>query len=173
MSQNGRNFFFLLEHSVALENDYDGGLIFYAINGVWQGLVQQDWYTTNAPNMVLTTASDNPLAGNYAFSGADEGGLTGSPGVSAFNIPGVVDGDTINLEFALATDCAYGIIGWSVLGLHTFACDDTCGDGYCSETEVPCGISMACGGVWNVVSLRCCRSDRDSFARAVISVIIH
>jgi len=75
----------VFDHYVATEMDYDGGNVWISVNdGDWQLLKESD-FVFNPYNGTLDTDADgntNPLAGQSAFHGTDEGVVAGSGAVT-------------------------------------------------------------------------------------------
>ena len=121
------------DHWVATEAGWDGGNVKVSVNsGAWT-LIPGSAYSFNAYNDTLTV-SDNPLGGEAAFTGSDEGVLNGSWGQSQVDLVGLASpGDDIRLRFDLGTDGCNGVTGWYVDSVRTYTCSDemagVCGDG--------------------------------------------
>jgi cysteine-rich repeat protein len=124
-------------HWVATEKGWDGGNLKISVNGGGFVVVPASAYSFNAYNSSLTSAgsgSDNPLAGQPAFTGANEGDLLGSWGQSQINLYGIaLPGDNIQLRFDLGTDGCNGVAGWYVDNVEAYSCSTEvapfCGDG--------------------------------------------
>ena len=91
------------DHSVATEAGWDGGNLSISVNGgAWQPVKAVD-FVYNDYNATLYTAgqgSDNPLAGQPAFSGADGGSVEGKWGRSIINLaPYAPEGSKVQLRF--------------------------------------------------------------------------
>ena len=114
------------DHWVATEAGWDGGNLEVSVNGgPWQ-LVDSGAFTFNAYNAALFTAAQgntNPLAGQPAFTGSDEGAVTGSWGRSHVALAAyATGGDRIRLRFNTGTDGCNGQIGWYVDSVLVYAC---------------------------------------------------
>ena len=114
-------------HFVATERTWDGGNIKYSLNGGAWTLVPRAAFTQNRYNLLLdgTTSNDNPLRGQYAFTGTDGGSLSGSWGQSVINLStiGVVAGSNIKFRFELGTDGCNGIEGWYLDEIYVYNCE--------------------------------------------------
>ena len=115
-------------HNISTEFQWDGGNIKYRKNnfGPWI-LIPASAFTSNAYNSSINPASsgnDNPLAGQAAFTGADEGGLTGSWGTSVVNLTNlnVNAGDSIQFRFEVGTDGCNGTVGWYIDEFYVYNC---------------------------------------------------
>lgn len=114
-------------HNVSTEFQWDGTNVKYSKNGgVWK-IVPASAFTTNAYNDVINPASsgnDNPLQGQAAFTGYDEGGLTGSWVTSVVNFANmnVNAGDSIQLRFEVGTDGCNGTVGWYLDEIYVYNC---------------------------------------------------
>lgn len=128
------------DHWVATEAGWDGGNVKVSVNdGPWM-LVDGSYYSFNAYNGVLG-AGGNPLAGQEAFTGANEGGLLGSWGQSQVSLFGLAfPGDTVRLSFELGVDECNGLTGWYVDNVQVYSCSaeelPVCGDGQVDPGEM-------------------------------------
>lgn len=118
------------DHYVATEDSYDGGNIKYKVNnGPWT-LIPAAAFTANPYNNViakyLTTFSSgtNPLAGQPAFSGTDNGTVSGSWGQSQVDLSslGIKPGDVLRLSWEFGTDYCFGYDGWYVDNVSVYSC---------------------------------------------------
>lgn len=103
-------------HYLSIEENYDGGIVFYRRNnGSWRELDDDD-FLFNGYNRSLMTqlVSDNPYAGFWAFSGADDYSTSGNWGTSHADLTGlgIRAGDNFQLAWYLATDGCDGWLGW-------------------------------------------------------------
>lgn len=115
-------------HYVASEQDFDGGNVKISVNGGDWEVIDGRFYTFNPYNGNLATAAQgntNPLAGEEAFTGSDEGVLTGSWGQSQVDVNRYAKpGDTIQLRFDFGSDgCSGGLYGWFVDDVEAYYCD--------------------------------------------------
>jgi cysteine-rich repeat protein len=122
------------DHWVATETGWDGGNLKVSVNGGPWTLVPGSAYSFNAYNGAINNPNDNPLAGEEAFTGANEGSLSGSWGQSQVDLFGLaLPGDTIQLRYDLGLDGCNGATGWYVDNVHVYSCSDeplpVCGDG--------------------------------------------
>ncbi|MDT9001669.1 M4 family metallopeptidase [Paucibacter sp. APW11] len=114
------------DHWVSTEAGWDGGNLKISVNGgAWQ-LINAGDFIYNPYNATLNTAaqgSDNPLAGQAAFSGSDGGRVSGSWGRSIINLaPYAVPGDKVKIRFEAGNDCAGGALGWYVDDFSVYSC---------------------------------------------------
>jgi hypothetical protein len=80
-------------------------------------VIPQAAFIYNAHNTTLIPSpnSNNPLAGQRAFSGADQGSTQGTWGTTIIDLTGVAaPGDIVRLRFDLGADCGFGGRGWFV-----------------------------------------------------------
>ncbi len=115
------------DHYVATELDYDGGNVWISVNGrEWKAIKETD-FIFNAYNGALDTQANgntNPLAGQEAFHGTDEGVVTGSWGQSQIDVSTYAGpGDEVRLRFAFGTDGCAGIDGWYLDSVKAYSCD--------------------------------------------------
>ena len=122
------------DHYVATEAAWDGANLKISVNGAPYTIVPSTAYTFNPYNGAINTNSTNPLGGEEAFTGANEGELKGSWGQSQINLYGLAfPGDSIQLRFDLGMDGCNGWDGWYVDSVHTYSCSaeplPICGNG--------------------------------------------
>ena len=114
------------DHWVATEAGFDGGNLKISVNGGAYQLVSAANFIYNPYNTTLTSAaggSDNPLAGQAAFSGSDGGSVGGSWGRSIVNLaPYAVSGDKVKLRFELGNDGCGGVKGWYLDDVTVYRC---------------------------------------------------
>ena len=107
-------------HYVETELGYDGGNLLISVNGGAFALVPPENYVFNGPEEPLEAAppvglNTNPKAGELAWHGANEGGVTGSWGTTVLDLAGLVDpGDRFVLRFDFGIDGCNGLTGWYV-----------------------------------------------------------
>ncbi len=94
----------------------DGGNLKISVNGGDFELVPASAFRFNAYTDELRSSSDgstNPLAGEPAFVGYNEGFFEGSWGQSQVDLAGFVNaGDTVRIRFDFGTDGCYSLDGW-------------------------------------------------------------
>lgn len=115
------------DHYIATEKDWDGGNIKYSLDGGTWTILPSSAFVINPYNVTLNTAgagNDNPMAGEVAFSGSDEGSVAGSWGESHIDLSviGVVAGSDIQFRWEMGTDGCNGIAGWYVDDIVIFDC---------------------------------------------------
>ena len=116
----------VFDHYVATEAAFDGGNVWFGVNGgEWQ-MVKESDFIFNPYNTSLDSEADgntNPLAGQPAFSGTDEGEVFGSWGQSQVDVSKYAgSGDTVRLRFALGVDGCNGNDGWYLDSVESFFC---------------------------------------------------
>ncbi|UCC31912.1 MAG: hypothetical protein JSU86_06465, partial [Phycisphaerales bacterium] len=110
-------------HWVATEMDWDGGNVKINVNGGGWTLVPYDAFDFNPYSGTLNVGT-NPLGGEDAFHGANEGELGGSWGQSQISLSGIANpGDTIQLRFEMGLDGCNGMVGWYVDEVQVFDCE--------------------------------------------------
>jgi Zn-dependent metalloprotease len=114
------------DHWVATEPRWDGGNLKISVNGgPWQ-LVEAADFVYNPYNTTLFTAGQgntNPIAGEPAFSGTDEGAVDGTWGRSIVDLaPYAGPQDKIRLRFDIGNDGCSGRFGWYIDDLMVYKC---------------------------------------------------
>ena len=114
------------DHWAATEERWDGGNLKISVNGgPWQ-LVKAADFVYNPYNTTLFTpvqGNTNPMAGEPAFSGADEGSVDGSWGRSIVNLaPYAKPKDKVRLRFDMGSDGCSGTFGWFIDDLMVYQC---------------------------------------------------
>jgi len=93
--------------------------------GPWQ-LVKAADFVYIPYNTTLFTplqGNTNPMAGEPAFSGADEGSVDGSWGRSIVNLaPYAKPKDKVRLRFDMGSDGCSGTFGWFIDDLMVYQC---------------------------------------------------
>ena len=114
------------DHWVATELGWDGGNVKISVNGGPWTLVDYTDFVYNSYNVFLFSApqgNTNPIAGEQAFSGADEGSVEGSWGRSIISLDGYAQpGDEIQLRFDIGVDGCNGAFGWYVDDVNVYQC---------------------------------------------------
>lgn len=135
----------VFDHYVATELGWDGGNLKMSVNGGAYSVVPPAAFTFNPYNTTLQTAgagNTNPLAGQPAFSGTDEGEVGGSWGQSQVDLgaAGASPGDTISLRYDMGADGCTGIDGWYVDDVNVYSCEPNqppvCSGAVASETRL-------------------------------------
>jgi len=120
----------LFDHYVATEPSWDGGNLKVSVNGGPYVLVPTEAFFFNPYNDRIIGFSGenenaNPLAGEPAFTGMDEGRLVGSWGQSQVHLgalsPAARPGDTIRIRFDFGVDGCNGNDGWYVDNIQIVA----------------------------------------------------
>lgn len=130
------------DHWVATEAGWDGGNVKVSVNSGAYQLVPASAYTFNSYNSTLnpvSAGSDNPMAGEAAFTGTDEGSVSGSWGQSQISLVGIAaPGDNLQIRFEMGLDGCNGVIGWYVDEVQLHSCDGVagpCGNGQLDAGE--------------------------------------
>ena len=118
----------MFAHNVATEFEWDGGNIKYSLNGGTWTLLPVEAFTANGYNDEINgiyAGNDNPMAGQVAFTGADEGSVSGSWGRSYVDLSsiGVLPNDTLQLRWELGTDGCNGSVGWYLDEIAIYNCE--------------------------------------------------
>lgn len=116
------------DHYASMELNWDGGNIKYKINSDAWALVPSSAFVFNPYNGAINGGSnDNPMAGQEAFTGADQGSVAGSWGQSQIDVTqlGAGPGDNIRFRFELGTDGCNGWDGWYIDDVYICSCELT------------------------------------------------
>ncbi len=104
------------DHYFALQEDFDGGVLYVAVNDGDFQLIPNEAFLFNGYNGLLSSSfeNDNPLAGQRAFHGADDRSTSGTWGRSIVDLAlaGAFSGDEIQLRWTLGHDGCDGWLGW-------------------------------------------------------------
>ncbi len=122
----------VFDHYVATEPGWDGGNVKVSVNGGDFDLVPASAFTFNPYNdaiIISTTdeeqnevANPNPLAGEPAYTGADEGSVEGSWGRTQIDLGSLASpGDSIRIRFDFGNDGCTGAEGWYIAELQVVA----------------------------------------------------
>ncbi len=124
--------YLVFDHYVATEPGWDGGNLKLSVNGGEFDLVPAAAFAFNPYNdaIILSITDDeqnevlnsNPLAGETAYTGADEGSVEGSWGQSQIDLESLASpGDSIRLRFDFGNDGCGGNQGWYIDSLQVVA----------------------------------------------------
>lgn len=108
------------DHYVATEAGYDGGDVRLSINDGPYEPLPPTAYLHNPPNAELESGppigqNTNPNAGRPAWTGVDEGEVTGSWGTTVAQLDSLVEpGDKLRIRFEFGIDGCNGVDGWYV-----------------------------------------------------------
>ena len=117
-----------INHYVSTETNWDGVNIKYNLdNSGWQ-LLPGSAFIANAYNGTINSSSignDNPMEGEDAFTGSDEGSVTGSWGTSVIDLSqlGVQENSIIQFRFEVGTDGCNGRQGWYLDEMVIYNCN--------------------------------------------------
>jgi Zn-dependent metalloprotease len=114
--RGNRNPVLTFDHWVATESGWDGGNVKISVNGGPFSIVQPGVFLFNPTNDRLEISGNaNPLKGEWAFSGTNQGTLGGSWGQSQIDLGYLVSpGDSIVIRFDFGIDGCNGAVGWYV-----------------------------------------------------------
>ena len=118
--------YLVFDHYFSLEDGVDGANVkLQQNNGAWLRIPPMA-FLHNGYNDILPQSlyTDNPLAGDRVWTGADIGSTTGSWGTTQINLSvlGVEAGETIRLRWELGTDGCDGWDGWYVDDIYVGSC---------------------------------------------------
>ncbi len=108
------------EHYVATETGWDGGNVKISVNGADYEIVPDTAFIFNPYNSSVIdfdgeNENTNPLAGEPAYTGQDQGELTGSWGRSQIDLAALAaPGDTVRIRFDFGVDGCTGVEGWYI-----------------------------------------------------------
>ena len=120
------NYEMAFNHNIATESGYDGGNIKYSLNGGAWTTVPATAFTLNPYNATLVTAgNNNPINGQPAFTGIDQGEVEGNWGQSIIDLTniGVTAGSNIKFRFEIGTDGCGGVDGWYIDEINVYNCN--------------------------------------------------
>ncbi len=117
--------YLVFDHYVATEAGWDGGNVKLSVNGGEFELVPAAAFAFNPYNdaIILTTTDDeqneltnsNPLAGEPAYTGTDQGSVEGSWGQTQIDLDRLASpGDSIRVRFDFGNDGCSGAEGWYI-----------------------------------------------------------
>ena len=116
------------DHYVATEKDWDGGNVKLSVaGGPWTVVPASAFLFNGYPSALLDPPQNtDPLAGEPAFHGTDEGSNSGSWGRSIVDLTGLVEpGSRFRIRFELGSDLCFGsTLGWWVDDVTVSVCAD-------------------------------------------------
>ncbi len=116
------------DHYVATEATWDGGNVKVSVDDGPFELVSGGAYHFNAPGAALAPleqGNTNPLAGQVAFSGTDQGEGGGSWGTSLIDLDAIADpGDSVRFRFDFGRDGCNGNDGWYLDDVRVTVCEE-------------------------------------------------
>lgn len=122
----GRPARLVFDHHITTETTWDGGNVKLRLGGgAWTLLPATAFVFNDYPGALRDPQSnDNPMAGEEAFHGVDEGSNSGSWGRSIVDLSGfVAAGQPFRLRFEFGTDRCFGSpLGWFVDDVTLAAC---------------------------------------------------
>lgn len=115
-------------HYVATETNWDGANVKYQLDGGSWEVLPASAFTANGYNGTInpaTSGNDNPMQGQEAFTGTDEGTVEGSWGTSIVDLSqvGVTANSTLKLRFEVGTDGCNGRDGWYIDEIAVYNCN--------------------------------------------------
>jgi hypothetical protein len=124
----GRPVRLLFDHYAATEKDWDGGNLKLRVGaGPWTVVPAATFrFNSYVGELFDPNLSSNPLAGEPAFHGTDEGSNSGSWGRSIVDLSSLVaPGQRFRLRFEFGSDyCLGSTLGWWVDDVRLTACSD-------------------------------------------------
>lgn len=126
------------DHWVATEFGWDGTNVKISVNAGPFAVIPSAAFDFNPYNTTLNAGgNDNPMAGEPAFSGSDDGSNAGSWGQSQIDLTGIAGaGDAIRLRFEMGMDGCNGLAGWYVDDVRVFTCSQCAEDANCHDFDV-------------------------------------
>lgn len=116
-------------HYFSLEEGADGANIKIQQDGGGWTKIPPSAFIFNAYNDVLPIAdfTDNPMAGERVFTGADDGATTGSWGITQIDLDviGVRSGDEVVMRWEVGTNGCDGWEGWYVDNIKLGSCSSS------------------------------------------------
>ena len=141
-----------IDHWIATEIGYDGGNFKISVNGGSYAPIPPSAIEVSPYNGVLLRAdlgNTNPLAGQAAFTGSDDG-ITGSWGQSNINLFGIAGaGDSIRLRFDFGVDGCRGLVGWYVDDVQVYSCADEPPPSDCGNSLLDAGEQCDDGNTYS------------------------
>jgi Zn-dependent metalloprotease len=121
---SARSALLIIDHYLASEPGWDGGNLKLSVNGGDYELVPESAFRFNPYNASVisslevdgrVTTNSNPLAGEPAFTGVDQGQIAGSWGQSQVDLLRLAKpGDAIRLRLDFGVDGCTGVEGWFI-----------------------------------------------------------
>ena len=156
--------FLSFSHFMQTEAIYDGGNLKASVNGGAFAIVPPGAFTYNGhssafgrapllpklPRLGIGGNNSNPLAGEAAWSGTDQGEAVGSWGMTIVDLAalGAHAGDRIRFRWEFGNDCGGGNLGWYVDDTQLYHCaaasGGTTGSGATAGGDAP--VPSASGG---------------------------
>jgi Zn-dependent metalloprotease len=103
------------DHWMASEALWDGGNLKLSVNGGPFLEISRSRFLFNPYNDRINAGNSNPLKGEWAFTGTDQGAPSGSWGQSQIDLGGLVSaGDRFAIRFDFGVDGCNGAVGWYV-----------------------------------------------------------
>ncbi|HRX84878.1 MAG TPA: M4 family metallopeptidase, partial [Phycisphaerae bacterium] len=115
---------------VQTESYWDGGIVSIRVNGGAWKRVPRASFLFNPYNLPLYSGTDNPLTGEWAFSGW--GGQWGTSLIDLRDF--ATGGDEIQVRFDFGTDYCEGFVGWYIDDFEVYDCVN---GSDCNENGVP------------------------------------
>lgn len=125
------------DHYYTIQELYDGGVLFWSINGGNFRPIPNAAFLYNGydGSILRTLRNRNPLEGAFAFYGNDQNSTTGTWGRSIVDLTalGVRPGDKLQLRWAMSYDGCDGRLGWFIDDIQV---------GFCGLTALPVSYTL-------------------------------
>ncbi|MEE4272221.1 MAG: M4 family metallopeptidase [Thermoanaerobaculales bacterium] len=110
------------DHWMASEAAWDGGNVKLSVNNGPFFAIPSSQFLHNPYNARINSSNSNPLAGEWAWTGTDQGTMSGSWGQTQITLaPLVQAGDIVSIRFDLGVDGCNGAHGWYVDNVKVLA----------------------------------------------------
>ncbi len=118
----------IINHYISTETNWDGANIKYSLNGGAWEILPATAFLHNPYNGTINPASignDNPMASEEAFTGSDQGSVSGSWGRSIIDLSqiNVTDNTSVQFRFEMGTDGCNGREGWYIDEIVIYNCN--------------------------------------------------
>jgi Zn-dependent metalloprotease len=114
------------DHQLATETAFDGGNVKISVNGGPWTVIPPSAYSFNAQTAALATTgagNTNPMQGEQAWTGTDDGANDGSWGRTIGDLSSLVSaGQSFRLRYELGRDGCGGVTGWYVDDVNLYVC---------------------------------------------------
>jgi hypothetical protein len=125
------------DHQLATETGFDGGNVKISINGGAWTVIPPSAFSFNPQTAALTVAQNtNPMAGEQAWTGTDDGANDGSWGRTIGSLSALLSpGQSYKLRFEIGRDGCAGVTGWYVDDVKLYGCAGIFVDGFESGND--------------------------------------
>lgn len=131
LPQGALDFLLSFDHYYATEANLDGGIVEYAVgSSAYEQIPDEAFIFNGYDGPLRSLGSDNPLAEQPAFHGADELSNSGSWGTSIVDLTalGLGGGDSLRLRWTFGQNGCEGWRGWYLDSIRV---------GYCRQALLP------------------------------------